>query len=375
VKFEQVVEAALPLAAVGAMFLAAVAVGLAVVQRSLVAAKLAPAGFPLSRKLLPACFALVLAFGARGVVSALRYTGALTHVFLELAAVWTIAYLVLRILWVSKQLLFHRFDIEGDDNLRSRRVRTQLQFIEKLSYAGIVFLAVCASLLLFDAARNFGQSLLASAGIAGLAVGFAAQKSLANLVAGFQIAFTQPIRIEDVVVVEGEWGWVEEINLTYVVLRLWDRRRLVLPITYFVEKPFQNWTRTTSQIIGSVFIEVSHRVPFQALESELFRLLDATPMWDGDVRVLQVVEAQAQSVSLRALMTARNSPTCWDLRCYVRRGLVEFLQQQFPASLPVVRIDPQMELPARPDAVSGTVKRASDSFEVSGDGTAFAKQG
>src|SRR5262249_46946562 len=129
------------------------------------------------------------------------------------------------------------------------------------------------------------------------------------------------------------------ISLTYVVVRLWDRRRLILPITYFVEKPFENWTRTTSHIIGVVLLEVSHEVPFASLEQELFRLVETTPLWDGDVRVLQMIEAGARSVTLRALVTAKDSPTSWDLRCYVRRGLIEYLQTNYPAALPVIRVE------------------------------------
>jgi len=340
VKVDQIIKTALPVAALAVLVCAGALIGLHLLQRSLRAARLCRQDFPLARKLFPASFVLIVLLTSRSLAVALRLDNSLImRVPLSLAIVWTVVYLVVRAIWVLAQLIVQRFEVTGTDDLRSRRVRTQLKFLEQVGYVAVTFLGACSTLLLFDGARQFGQSLLASAGVAGIIIGFAAQKSLANFVAGFQIAFTQPLRIEDVLVVEGEWGWVEEINLTYVVIRCWDRRRLILPITYFVEKPFQNWTRTTSQIIGSVMLEVSHLVPFAEVETELNRVLDETPLWDRDVRVLQMVEAGARSVTLRALMTAKNSPTCWDLRCHVRRGLVEFLRQKYPESLPVVRLE------------------------------------
>lgn len=314
--------------------------GLRLVQRALRRADLCPPEFPLTRKLFPAVASLLLVAGARSALATLpKEVGQDLRMPLSLAVLWAAVYLLMRALWVAVRLVAVHFDIrEHADNLRSRRVQTQLQFIEKLGHVTIVFLGACGTLLMFDAARSFGQSMLASAGVASLVIGFAAQKSLANLVAGFQIAFTQPLRIEDAVVVENEWGWVEEINLTYVVIRIWDQRRLVLPITYFVEKPFQNWTRTTAQILGAVELEVSHQVPFDEVERELFRILEETPLWDRDKRVLQMTEVFERSVRLRALMTAKDSPTTWDLRCLVRRKLVEFLRDRYPEALPVVRL-------------------------------------
>ena len=309
-------------------------------ERSLHRVGFGPPGFPLARKLFPAAVALILAGGARWLAAtSVLERGRFFEIPLSVVTIWSAVYLLLRMVWVLSQLVLHRLRLGSGENVRSRRVRTQLQFLEKLMYVTLIFLGACSSLLLFEGARRFGESLLASAGIAGVVVGLAAQKSLGNLIAGFQIAFTQPLRIEDVVVVEGEWGWVEEITLTYVVVRIWDRRRLVLPITYFLEKPFQNWTRSSAQIIGEVTLEVAHQVPFGEVERELFRLLDETPMWDRDVRVLQMVAVAEHSVTLRALMTARDSPTCWDLRCFVRRGLVEFLDNRLPEALPAVRID------------------------------------
>jgi len=323
-------------------------IGLKLLQHSLVAAGLCRRDFPLARKLFPAALSVMAILTARSVVAAEHYDTASMKVALTLGILWAVAYLAVRSIWVLTQVLYHRFHIEEEDNLRARRVRTQLHFLEQLGYVGVMFLTIVGTMLFFEPARKYGQSMLASAGVVGVIVGFAAQKPLSNLVAGFQIALTQPVRIEDAVVVEHEFGWVEEINLTYVVVRLWDRRRLILPITYFVEKPFENWTRTTSHIIGVVMLEVSHDVRFASLEQELFRLVESTPLWDGDVRVLQVIEAGVRSVTLRALITAKDSPTSWDLRCFVRRGLIEYLHVNYPNSLPVVRVD-QLD-PAQRDA-------------------------
>ena len=158
------------------------------------------------------------------------------------------------------------------------------------------------------------------------------------MLAGMQIAITQPIRLDDVVIIEGEWGRIEEITLTYVVVRIWDKRRLIVPIAYFIEKPFQNWTRTTAEILGTVFIYTDYHVSFDALRDELTRLLKATPLWDGQVNVLQVTDAKPNGVEVRALMSAKDSGTAWDLRVYIREKLIEFLQKNYPGSLPKTRI-------------------------------------
>ena len=186
---------------------------------------------------------------------------------------------------------------------------------------------------------QFGTSLLASAGIAGVIIGFAAQRSIATLVAGFQIAVTQPIRIDDVVIVENEWGKIEDITLTYVVVQIWDLRRLVLPITYFIEKPFQNWTRASAELLGSVFLHVDYTMPLAPLREELDRILAASKLWDGKVKVLQVTDAREHTLELRVLASARDAPTAWDLRCEVREKLIAFLQAEHPTALPRDRIE------------------------------------
>jgi small-conductance mechanosensitive channel len=193
-------------------------------------------------------------------------------------------------------------------------------------------------LMVFQSVRQFGTAMIASAGVAGIIIGFAAQKSLATFLAGLQIAMTQPIRIDDVVIVEGEWGRIEEITLTYVVVCIWDLRRLVVPITYFIEKPFQNWTRTSSDILGTVFLQVDYDVPVEAVRAELTRILEASTLWDRKVNVLQVTESRERTLELRALASASDAGRSFDLRCEVREKLVAFIQKNYPGSLPRVRV-------------------------------------
>jgi small-conductance mechanosensitive channel len=192
-------------------------------------------------------------------------------------------------------------------------------------------------LMTFEKVRQLGTTILASAGIIGIIFGIAAQRTIGTFIAGLQIAFTQPIRIDDVVIVENEWGRIEEITLTYVVVRIWDLRRLIVPITYFIEKPFQNWTRVTADILGAVYIHVDYTVPVEAVRAELQKILKEAQLWDGKVCVLQVTNTSEQAIELRALMSAADASTAWSLRCYVREKLVEFIQKNYPDSLPKLR--------------------------------------
>ncbi len=237
-----------------------------------------------------------------------------------------------------KIIFQERFDISKEDNLKSRKFSTQFNILERIVFFLIIIVCIGLILMLFDDVRKIGISLFASAGIAGIIVGFAAQRILAAVIAGLQIAITQPIRIDDVLIVENEWGRVEEITLTYVVVKIWDQRRLIVPTTYFFDKPFQNWTRTSANILGTVFIYTDYNVPFQALRDELTRLLESSPLWDKKVNVLQVTDSKEKTVEIRALMSAKDSPTAWDLRVFVREKLIEFLQQNYPDSLPKTRL-------------------------------------
>ena len=244
---------------------------------------------------------------------------------------------LIRLTNVAQDMLFIRYDINLSNNLRARKVRTQIIYVKKVAI--VVLVTLCASLILlsFPGVRKFGTTILAGAGVAGIIIGFALQKSLVNLFAGIQIAFTQPIKIDDAVVVEKEWGWIEEINLTYVVVRIWDLRRLVLPITYFTENAFQNWTRNNAQILGSVFLYLDYSMPLDPLRKHFEKVLSETKLWDQQTQVLQVTDTDDKTMTIRMLMTAQNSPTAWDLRCHVREKMIEFIQQNYPQSLPHVR--------------------------------------
>ncbi|HEY4107934.1 mechanosensitive ion channel family protein [Puia sp.] len=248
------------------------------------------------------------------------------------------ANVLIAVVKVFEDYAYHTFDIQKADNLKERKIRTQLQFIRRLAISLILIVAACFILLSFNNLRKLGTGLLTGVGVGGIIIGFAAQKSLGNLLAGFQIAFTQPLRIDDVLVVEGEWGRVEEITLTYVVLNIWDQRRLILPINYFVEKPFQNWTRNTADIIGTVFLYLDYSVSLDGLRAELNRLLDADPLWDKRVRVMQVTNTSEKTMEVRALMSATSSGNAFDLRCNVREGLITYLQKNYPEAFPVDRV-------------------------------------
>jgi small-conductance mechanosensitive channel len=255
----------------------------------------------------------------------------------SLALIGTIGYILVQFVNALAELVLERHDLGVADNREARAVYTQVMVLKKIAVGIIAVFAVASMLMVFDSIRQLGTAMIASAGVAGIVIGFAAQKSIGTLLAGFQIAMTQPIRIDDVVIVEGEWGRIEEITLTYVVVRIWDLRRLVVPITYFIEKPFQNWTRTSADILGSVFLQVDYGVPVDAVRQELTRILQASPHWDRKVNVLQVTDVKERTLELRALASASDAGKAWDLRCEVREKLVAFVQKNYPGSLPRVR--------------------------------------
>ena len=260
----------------------------------------------------------------------------------RLLGIWFIlsfAWLGIRTVSTIKELVLRRYDVSKEDNLAARKIYTQFGVIQKVLVTLILTLAGTSVLMSFEPIRQLGVSLLASAGVAGIILGFAAQKSIANIFAGLQIAITQPIRLDDVVIVEGEWGWIEEINLTYVVVKIWDERRLILPISYFIEKPFQNWTRTSAQLLGTVFLYTDYRVPLEPLRAELSRILASTPLWDGRVDLIQITNATERTMELRVLLSSATSPSAWNLRCLVREKLLMFLQENYPDSLPRARVE------------------------------------
>jgi small-conductance mechanosensitive channel len=259
--------------------------------------------------------------------------------FIEILFTIVFAIILIQVIKILEDFFYHRYDFNKDDNLKERKIRTQLQFIRKIIIALIVIITAGVVLLSFESMRKVGAGLLTGVGIGSIIIGFAAQKSLGNLLAGFQIAFTQPIRIDDVLIVENEWGRVEEITLTYVVLKIWDQRRLILPINYFIEKPFQNWTRVTAELIGTVFLYLDYTAPIEKIKEELGRLLEADTLWDRRVMALQVTDTRQNSMEIRALVSGRNSSDVFDLRCHVREGLISFIQKNYPESLPKTRAE------------------------------------
>lgn len=255
----------------------------------------------------------------------------------ELCLIVAFAFLLIRVIRLVEDVIYQKNDITKADNLKERKIRTQIRFISKFAISIVVLLTIAAFLLSFENLRKIGTGLLAGVGLGGIIIGFAAQSTLSNLIAGFQIAFTQPIRIDDVVIAEGEWGRIEDITLTYVVMRLWDDRRLVLPINYFITKPFQNWTRVSAELMGTVFLYMDYSLPMDKLREKFEALLKASPLWDGRVKVIQVTDCKERVIEIRALMSARNASNAFDLRCYIREQLIGFIQANYPASLPKTR--------------------------------------
>jgi len=262
----------------------------------------------------------------------------LQHV-IAIALIMGVGWLLTALVRVMRDYLFLRYDVTVKDNLRARQVRTQVDVVAKILIAIILVLALAAVLMTFDKVRQVGVGLLASAGMVGIIAGFAAQHSLSTLFAGLQLALTQPIRLDDVVTVEGEWGRIEEITLTYVVVCIWDQRRLVVPVTWFLHQPFQNWTRTTAELLGTVLFYVDYGVDVAALRAELQQLLAASPLWDGRAWGLQVTNATERCLELRALMSAADASRAWELRCDMREKLLIWLQRHHPEQLPRLRAE------------------------------------
>ena len=274
--------------------------------------------------------------------------GSLQHA-VGLGLIASVAWMLIAITDVLGDIVAARYDVSAADNLTARRVRSQFLVLRRIAVVVVIIVAGSIMLMTFPSIRHLGASLLASAGLAGLVIGLAARSTLSSLIAGVQLALTEPIRIDDVVIIEGEWGWIEEIGTTYVVVRVWDLRRLMVPLSYFIERPFQNWTRISADILGTVFVYTDYTVPVEEVRQELHRILQTSPLWDGKVWGLQVTDAREQTLELRALMSAIDSGKAWDLRCYVREKLIAFLQERYPQALPRTRADVRTDaLIARP---------------------------
>ena len=251
-----------------------------------------------------------------------------------IALVFAVGFLAVRLTYVFDDVILGRYQLDVSDNLKARRIHTQIQVLRRVTVVLVSLISMAIVLLGFPQVRAAGAGLLASAGVLGIVAGVAARPTATNLVAGLQIAISQPIRVDDVVVVEGRWGRVEQIALTYVVVRLWDLRRLVLPISYFIQNPFENWTRSTADILGWVFLQVDYSTPVDEVRARFEQIVRSSPNWDGKVAVLQVTDVSENSMQLRALMSSPNSSRSWDLQCEVREQLVAYLSTEHPGALP-----------------------------------------
>jgi small-conductance mechanosensitive channel len=274
---------------------------------------------------------------------------------LRIVMIAAVAWSIIGAWRVLESVVLSRYRLDVEDNLAARRIHTQLRVLRRVVTFVTGVIAFSVMLTLFPGVRQLGASLLASAGIAGLVLGIAARPALANLIASLQIALAQPIRLDDVVIVEGEWGRIEEITQTYVVVRIWDLRRLVIPLNYFLENPFQNWTRTSAALLGTVFVYVDYTVPVEEIRKHFKTILDESGMWDGEAWGLQVTNTTDRTMELRALMSAPDASRIWGLRCHVREKLIEYIQQRWPGGLPRVRaqlddISPQAAFHTPPES-------------------------
>ena len=257
------------------------------------------------------------------------------HIGLTACFIW----LLVRAVAAGEQAILRDHPMEVADNLEARRVQTQTRVLSRVLMGAIILVGVSLILLTFPMVRQIGTALLASAGIIGLVAGIAAKPVFGNLIAGLQIALTQPIRLDDVVIVEGEWGRVEEIGSSYVVVRIWDERRMVVPLTWFIENPFQNWTRRSADLLGTAFLWLDYRAPITAIRAELERICKGEALWDGRVCVTQVTETTDHTLQVRLLVSARNSGDAFDLRCIVRERMLDFLAREHPQALPRTRAE------------------------------------
>ncbi|GII22998.1 mechanosensitive ion channel family protein [Planosporangium mesophilum] len=281
-----------------------------------------------------------------------RWKSPLLHL-LDLAVIAVSAWLIGVLLLITEDRALQRYRTDVRDNLHARRVHTRVRIIRRVTIAVIAVLTVAAMLTTFPNARTTGKSLLLSAGVVGVLAALAAQALLASMLAGVQLALSGAVRLEDVVIVEKEWGHVEEITLTHVVVRIWDDRRLVVPTSYFASHPFQNWTRTESRLLGTVELDVDWTVPLQPMREELQRIVSDSPLWDERLSLLQVTDATGEHVRVRCLVSAADADTLWDLRCLVRERLVEWLRDQQPQALPRIRTEIERGVLALPSRDNG----------------------
>ena len=286
---------------------------------------------------------VLLPLGAATVATTLvplsdRLRGNLLHA-LTIGLILGGAWLLVRLTYVLEDALLARYQVDAADSLRARQLETQIHVLRRLTVGVGALIGLGGVLLTFAQARAAGAGLLASAGVVGVIVGLALTPVVTNLVAGLQLAITQPLRLEDTVVVKDYSGTVEEIHLTYVVIKVWDRKRMIVPIAYLTLNPFENWSRAPSNLLGYVYIEVDHSLPVEVLRAHLTEVVHASPDWDGEVWSLQVTNLGHATVQLRALMSSADSSRSWNLQCEVRERALAFLQEKYPSALPRVRTD------------------------------------
>ena len=272
-----------------------------------------------------------------------------------MAIVVSLGWFAVGCVYVFQEFMLRKYDLKAENNIRARRVHTQFQLFRRILIAFIVVITIGALLWTFNDPRiwHYGSGLLASAGIASLILATAAKSTAANFLAGLQIAFTEPIRIDDVVVIQGEWGRIEEINSAYVVVRIWDLRRLIVPLSFFIENSFQNWTRESADIQGTAFLYVDYTVPVDDLRQQLRRITEASPLWDRKVCGLQVTNLSERTMELRCLISSRNSSENFDLRCLVREQMTAYIQQKYPNAFPTTRFAATSEISvSSPDSSS-----------------------
>jgi small-conductance mechanosensitive channel len=266
-------------------------------------------------------------------------TKALVGRLVGLAVIGLIGWIAVTALRIAADLYLMRFRMDVEDNFLARKHVTQVRVLLGVAEVVIALLTLGFALMTFNEVRQYGVTLFASAGVAGIVAGLAARPVMSNFLAGVQLAISQPIRIDDAVIVENEWGNVEEITFSYVVIRLWDLRRLIVPISYFMEKPFQNWSRISGELIGTVLLYVDHTTPVEAVRKKLNEIAAQSRLWNGKVVNLQVIGCNEITIELRALVSANSASAVWNLRCEVREKLIEFLQREYPHALPRRRND------------------------------------
>jgi small-conductance mechanosensitive channel len=281
---------------------------------------------------------------------------------LSIVILAAVTWLIINAIEAVEDWVLDKYDMSAEDNLAARRVQTQSRVLVRTLQILVGVLGAAAILMTFPAVEQFGASMLASAGVAGLVLGLAARPTVGNLIAGLQIAITQPIRLDDVVIIDGEWGRIEEITSTYVVVRIWDERRLIVPLSRVIEQSFQNWTRTSAQLLGTVFVHTDYTVPVDAIRTELTRICEneGKEKWDGRLAIVQVTDNTPETVQVRALVSAKNSGNLWDLRCIVREKLIDWVQREHPEALPVTRAEIR-ELPGSESGHPTSPQQRSDS--------------